>query len=1629
MGDFWNAQVSSNGFHFIIPVEYRTSDWSENFGIIQEAIKQGNLNSQDFNSISVDMQNCSWIDPIPMLSLLISLIEFKTEVGNCTIHFSDKNIKNVLSFLKQEGFLEILIKGNINISIGENIFSKSEDAMSYINKLPTELEYNNSFVLPARIIDLQSYSEEKINRLILDFTEKEIEIKEKVPAKTHDMIFMKLYHILFETIDNVFRHAYPNSSKHKYVGVYIRYRYGNQKLSNISKSEKIKIMRLAEKEKISHPQLSTSMIENNDGFFEVFVIDSGMGLVGSIGKEIEIEIEKGYRKKYHSPFLGCFQAVFFNRKRKQQKRFRPETPHGGLDHIARIMRSGNDYIYAHEGKDWIGFHSTLNPIDISKNHSIDKSNVMTVNGLSWVFRLSWEITNVRNINDINYFKGVPSSHPVYLALTNRVNTNFEFDDAFIIDQRKRFSDIKNKPISGNSYPSKTFFWLPDSTYNKNDILKRLIYYVMCYKLTYYLSNEKIRVSFYEYIDKKDEEYDWLILDIRSSGSTIDDYVKYLLNPQIDDRNRKGAVDLIEKRICNVQEKINQNGCTLVILDVPSYEIIIYKNSLNNIRTNNGDLSLFFSMFENIIVCSKTYEIIAFSVSQGKLNREPKLETDFFDITSANINMSKCALYLRRNDSSLFWHILSTKHDKEQYFLNANIIWEKGRFEKDQCKKDLVITGYLYFDSIVNNYNLYLLLYNSIERIIGLFSTRNAHFVGSDIIVQQIVNELNVQYYNELTDNQVNVNSVYVTGKTSSSLLSVNNKNNNLTINFFRNKTGGNSSIDGEQCELLLWPKQDWINEIDSGKKTRFPFNDKIYKRIGSTHLINYGNNEPHIIDRNDKSFEKVYERGIIKTYEDIQKKGTGIIRLGHYHYENFHMLFNIKYNTIFENSIRTKDGVFMYLFKTIFFLLANSFPFNKNDKGFWINNLSDEIKENIKETHEKKYSDWGSVSIIIYPSHHYSALIMRQIINDLPKQFIDRIIPLHVFASNNGHISNITPNLMKTIENKLISLDNEKRNYGNKIEDHDILFFDTLIESGRTRKSIKHILLSSAFKVNMFKTLSIVDSQKLLYKAPDSDRHHAYWRLDIPRLGDRHTCKLCLALSLLNDIKREVSLADKQLVSNFMTTEEIKNRLLEWGKSWKYITALDQMGAHAISPSPIATFPSESIDSEFAPTLRTNIGLAVYATELQCIHIRDNILLDILEKISKDDYELVTLLLSCRFLLFGDYSSKSFHIEMLKKMILAISHISDANNYSALGVLVLLSQDKENVKNALLSLLIDSYELNLFNDEHNNVNSDLKILLAYLSQSMEQLYCLLPSIIVNSFDNIKIREAYIDFHYGLYNDNGDTHTNDLEKYVVYKDPKYLPQVAIVIQFILEKLRFILQSREIEKINIKIQNLSKKIYQYLSSETLVNKSNNIILKNTIDVYESLMKIHSMYFLRLSTKNDPDTFLEKISSIINENNRKHTIELSPEKKAIIVSDYVASLPKNKQRNLWCFWNSDIESEFNYLLDNSKHCCGLIKTKFDEFVHMCVRIEYTESHCVINLRNLSLITNVDYEKETRQKWRLSMTRIKKLGVEIIPTLDDHKADAKEYIAFDNSKKYYFLNIAYRIPRLNYDERMVGK
>ena len=1562
--------------------EFRTKEWSACFGDIQSHLEEKLFKGMPVCTVRVDLSKCTWIDPIPLLSLLIALSQFKDSLHssdivvetylpgisineNKTITGTSKSAGIVLKFLAQEGFLEKFVKlGPTYTTNKQNMISICEDdqeiSIKKLTHIPTVLNYLNCFVIPATIENLIRIDSEKhtikkdIDVLIKKLINKyENNITNKLPSYARESFIINLHHILKEITDNVCEHAYPKR-ENAFVGIYVRYRMGlanNESNRGIDSHQKKRITQLSKKEMENTFQLNNEIVDTLPGFFEVFIVDNGVGM-----KETMCE------KHFETAFL----STLLDGKRKANKT--SLSAYGGIKLIKDILSETSDFIFSHEEYTWVGlFANEKEPVKeniFSKEPDIINNrfggSTTPVKGLSWNFRLTWIPDNARQ-NQVMYYKDKVSTNPIYrvykdFSTIDVIDRNDVMDSVYFLDQRVTTADIDFDTAYSNIKQAQAlrnphnYVLLPEDIFTKNNLINTIELYTKRSIFDYLIENglfSKNEVNLCLEHTQYSKLRDALCFDdpkiLKAKVKKVNWYISTILDI-LDKHSKKMISSAIEHM---KKESLRE----LVILDIPSYQILPYFYSLNELPIKGHDLFKYTPLlFDRIVVVSQQFETVIFTKdSEGNCYIYEEIASEqFCNDRDSGKGISFYFSWLRRHDSLLIWEEMIGSENKQDYFFNTNIKWSNSKY----------INGYINLERVLSNTKIFKMLIRSVNRLYGLFPNKQTYCIFTDILTKRLAEECNLNNMANkendlLTDvkiaeiqkdksQRIRLSSVVVTGETRD-IGRINNNEADLSLfchpDYFEKDTG---------C-LVQWLSQVSIDRF-------FEKDVKTHRRIGKTYLIANSEDGSIIINKKSMQNSKVYHCDTDKMYYEVQHSLPEYFRLGHYNYDGYHSMISFRFNTQLKDSEQSEKGLFPYLLSQFILNLAKEDLTNGVPEGFF--GLNPRWMRIIKYYYnEFKLNKWdftNKAMVVVYQSHYFSDYAINMIKKYLPKEMHRRIIPIYSIKPQKGYSNTISPFSARLIKNQMEKGLLEK---GQK----NALLFDTLIVSGRTRKELKHLLLSQKNGENekvfdQIKTLCIIDSQRLPFEAPDPARHQAYYRLDIPRMGQKNNCQLCTAISMAKEFNGELSGKNKD--------EETKNRIKEWISFWGAVSTLDNDMQKIISVSEFNPVRF-GIDQNFDPEITTTLGLMLYSLELRSTHFDDDFLTDILDAKNENGIDLLStemkmLLICIQILYFGKFDSNHYH-ERIIQTLLNCMRMSSDSAYTSLSALILLLQDVHLVARIIYKEILNSDYIYTQNNEGNaTINTDYKLVLAWLASKNDYLYFGLPGMITTLLAKTYEKALiYTQIHNTLYNDHSHNHNHALYNYIFGPISSNKEFINIAKRAIEELKTFISTLKKLDDLPVQMEMIEndaatiiKKLRTLINDTTIqyydsCNENTDIVVKAE-KLYKNFLDVHFMFLIPMGKH--PDHQERCVESLL----RKIAEDKYGDKMVLEFFKY----PETKRSEIWYFWDSSFNTVIDDLLlnlyVNGEECPFRYKGKQRYGI---ISVTFLEHMLIIEIKNLSL------------------------------------------------------------------------
>lgn len=604
--------------HVELPCEMRNRIWGDEYGPIQKKLR--NLDVSVKNVIISGLY-LKWVDPLPMLSLLISIAELPQDKRVFFIIPKRDNIldeqKRVLEFLQKEGFFSVMSNNKVfiievnednTITINrheEELKRRTEDNIRWIqDNLNGFVYFSNCTIVEAKVEDLRNY---KSGKEIDDHIENLLKsVKHKIsnfinPSQINDIMW-KTELFLKETINNVYEHAYTGNTP-KFVGYYIRHRIGLADNTLPSESrESIKDVFFSETSDLVRLVMNFPMATSN--FLEILVIDAGIGLTNHFTLK-RVNVKKSFREVWRETIgLG---------NRGIDKEF--NTQFGGLYTLGKILEKefllGRDYDY------WIG---DLLPVDaingsyLYARYDNDKANY--IEGLSLISRIAilkpmddntdWILTKKSKLCFMKAMKEEKSIYEKYYSCSTFKDMTSSLSN--FVDNRFDLSSLKDIDYFKQKNNVKFLFFLPSAQVSKNDI--------------------------YNYINQ--------------------------------------ITNLVE---VNIESK------TIIIADIPVNECGLYQQALNNARFSG----VYKLSVEKIIMISQRLSVYVLTkkgntYQYDQVETNKYIDRDGLSEFSPHLSLLHALEWLKTHDSILTWQYICKKNSSEGFYINQKIHWFKDNKE-------------------------------------------------------------------------------------------------------------------------------------------------------------------------------------------------------------------------------------------------------------------------------------------------------------------------------------------------------------------------------------------------------------------------------------------------------------------------------------------------------------------------------------------------------------------------------------------------------------------------------------------------------------------------------------------------------------------------------------------------------------------------------------------------------------------------------------------------------------------------------------------------------------------------------------------------------------------------------------
>ena len=1033
---------------------------------------------------------------------------------------------------------------------------------------------------------------------------------------------------------------------------------------------------------------------------------------------------------------------------------------------------------------------------------------------------------------------------------------------------------------------------------------------------------------------------------------------YLVKPGLSKNDILNSIEKVSRRF-SPNLKID-----LIIGEIPSHEAVTYAAALDNLTVDfrqkwPGVFSKITLITQQLSVFILTYKKTTNGFEYRKEITDSFYSYDPSGEFDPSSNIRHYIRWLRYHDSGIFWRYIIEKHNDDHTYIGGKIKWSPEGKE---------INGYLDFAQTMTDMSIRHLYRITLERLPCLKPDARCELVAMDNHVRELVTHYNSTTLPRLRSKSeftIYIGSVQVTGLTRDMAVSGQTSADYMSVHFFRH-----IDSDVDTAHLFLWPQQDWLRK-------HFKHEKLYYERIDKSAVIAKGGWSCFQLPRFDKNKQSFYGQTPKDTYDDWQDPNPCIMKVGHWCYESNHDLLTVNLWNALKYSFITWGNLACFLMKTFFNALGIKDKNHLTEEGrIWF--------EKIRKNNRSK--SWETCAII-YPSHPNTDFTIKYLLDSVTEESRRKIIAVRPIRKTRGRSAFlISPSVIERIK-KLIDASHSK----------NILLFDDALISGRTNLELEHLLFSIGAK-NIY-TLVVLERRRLPGEASQKKTTLAYWRLDVPVIGNELTCPICRVLDKTNQF------------STYIISREAKKRIDEWQDEWKLSSPLTDWTSHGLSPvainllSPRKKFSTYQNDSGKYSSigerivLRRSTGLTTFASELHSMVFRDDYVLEILKRETGLNESAIVELITSQLILFGEEFTTEIRHKLLMILFKTINQIDSIDRHSSLAALVFFIQSDSTLKSVVDDLCKYS-EL-----DRMILNTDLAIVIAYTIHLFPDLIHLTRPGIEDAQrllkQNVDISNLYHYLHLEIFSKQGRAHVNHLEKFI--NDPFVEKTVLITnvlntidhLKYLIEKINFTYlrtdkgnekTSKELLKeIDSKLNDAYKAVNALKDQNP--NEAVDFAKTKVNQLLTCLDLLHDRLFFPLSiteinrngSRPFEETELIKIPSNYTKDRIKNMREeagrdqFSEELLRLSISGKI--FPKEDREEVWVIWDAGVKKIVDYLVMNVRHSNNAIKDYWhysEGLAHMWMHIEYERDFLTILLANSSSFKAKSVLSSTKSKGR---------------------------------------------------------
>lgn len=429
--------------------EINFSVWATWYSEIQNKIIEATE-----ETICINFKKCKTCISISFVSLFLSLI--RKQVSGCKIKIelykdSGEYDATIYWIFANMGIFDLCIKYGIEVIVDESCIINSE-------KNNCLLQISSDVLVPLIIVNtkeiqnIYTYIKELVELRIRNF-------------ECEESTRVKIENILFETVDNIRKHAYPGFED-AFAGVYIQKKDGllGKELRIDQKRELLN--KIKKDYGNNYDGIDLDYLQQKQTYYEIIIMDEGVGITNTL----EIKNIDGQYTKY--PFLQSFKRTLIEGERKKYIKQEEKSHYSGLNLVFKLLAEKSDYIYGKEKDLYVYAQCGRSKPNIF--HNLHQNVENTYRGLMWIFHIGEEPTTINEY--YSYQPKVIRNETLLRIYEEKEKISYdEFGTIGIWDERKQIGSINNLFYDRKLSFEKAieYIWLIEGHYGKNAIIKEI----------------------------------------------------------------------------------------------------------------------------------------------------------------------------------------------------------------------------------------------------------------------------------------------------------------------------------------------------------------------------------------------------------------------------------------------------------------------------------------------------------------------------------------------------------------------------------------------------------------------------------------------------------------------------------------------------------------------------------------------------------------------------------------------------------------------------------------------------------------------------------------------------------------------------------------------------------------------------------------------------------------------------------------------------------------------------------------------------------------------------------------------------------------------------------------------------